>query len=214
VSDEPRLGALARVSIVVRFAGVIVLVSAGVVSSAGLGSPQSHDVAVQPLWQFSQSERDRLTSTYSLHPRSTAAHSPISHVLLAVAPIPTRSMPHPGTPLVSWSTGNGSPGRVTVTEGDSPERLFAIASAGTAGAPWIQADRSYVFRLYSIGGRLRLLATFHVRGRSSSSEIVAVPPTARGTPAEMNRVLQLAPFVVAAWLCVLLALHVRTKRDA
>jgi len=146
-----------RFSLVVGFAGVLVLASAAAAASADRAGSPALAATLQMQWLFGRGELGRLARAYSVRPRSPTGPAPTSHVLLTVAPIPTRSMPHPGTPLVRWSTGNGSPGRVTVEEGDGPERLFAIAAAGSAGAPWIQPDSSYVFRLYSIGARTRLL---------------------------------------------------------
>src|SRR5438552_18297707 len=91
---------------------------------------------------------------------------------LTVEPIPTATSRAPGTPQVTWSTGNGSPGLVTVSAGGAKEIVFSSGSEGTAPAPWISIGQSYVFRLYSdISGR-RLLALIKV-GHSTSTEIIA-----------------------------------------
>ncbi|MHB8234802.1 MAG: hypothetical protein ACYDHT_09140 [Solirubrobacteraceae bacterium] len=128
--------------------------------------------------------------------------------LLSVAPVPTSKAPSPGTPQVKWSTGNGSPGNVTVQSQHLKETVFGFGAEGTSAAPWIAAGQVYVFRLYSIGSGRRLLARLTV-GRGQPVSVVALAPTPRTTPAAVNRILQLAPFVWFAMFALLAAFYGR-----
>ncbi len=135
-----------------------------------------------------------------------------TRVELSVAPIPTTANPSPGTPQVSWSTGDGSPGQVTVTPEDAKEVLFTSAPEGTASAPWIAPGRTYVFKLYStISGR-RLLARLKV-GQAPALAIVAIPPSPGRTSALVDRMLQLFAFGSIVLLALLTAMHVRDARS-
>lgn len=137
-----------------------------------------------------------------------------SGVRLSVTPIPTLSHPSVGTPMVTWSTGDGSPGLVTVATIGTRETLFAEAPDGTEAAPWIAPGRVYVFRLYSIVSGRRLLARLAV-GRASAAQIVAAPPHPRITSPLVDRLLQLLSFAALCLLGVLGVLYVRElRRDA
>jgi hypothetical protein len=135
-----------------------------------------------------------------------------TEVVLSVAPIPTAADPSPGTPHVTWSTGNGSPGEVTVSSAGSKEALFASGPDGSASAPWISAGRSYVFRLYSIVSGHRLLARLKVGQEKAAAELVAVPQKPRITSPVVNRLLQLLAFGSITVLTLLAAMHVREVR--
>jgi hypothetical protein len=132
-------------------------------------------------------------------------------VILSVAPIPTLAHPDPGTPQVAWSTGDGSPGLVTVTPEGGTETLFAASSEGSSVAPWISAGRFYIFRLYSTVSGRRLLARFDV-GHAAAAEIIAVPPRPRLTSPVVNRLLQMLSFTVLAVLMLLTVMYVREVR--
>jgi hypothetical protein len=132
-------------------------------------------------------------------------------VLLSVAPLPTAANPAPGTPRVTWSTGDGSPGEVTVSSEGPKEVLFASASDGSAAAPWIAVGRSYVFRLYSTVSGRRLLARLKI-GRAAALEVVALPQSPRSTSPVVDRLLQLLSFGALILLGLLSAIYVRDVR--
>jgi hypothetical protein len=136
---------------------------------------------------------------------------------LSVAPIPTATDPSPGIPQVSWSTGNGSPGEVTVSFSGTKETLFAQGPEGTTPAPWISAGTVYVFRLYSTISRRRLLARLAV-GRGEQLDVLALPQTPRMTSPVVNRVLQVLPYCILALVMLLAALYLadlrRPSKDA
>lgn len=134
-----------------------------------------------------------------------------TRVTLSVAPIPTAANPAPGTPQVRWSTGNGSPGLVTVAPNGTKELLFSSGSEGSAPAPWIAPGQSYVFRLYSLVSGRRLLARLKV-GRTTAVAVVALPPSPRITSAPVNRLLQVLSFAAVLLLAFLAAVYVRDLR--
>jgi hypothetical protein len=135
-----------------------------------------------------------------------------TRVKLSVAPIPTTANPSPGTPQVSWSTGDGSPGQVTVTPEGAKEVLFTSASEGTASAPWIAPGHTYVFKLYSTTSGRRLLARLKV-GHAPALTIVAIPTPPRRTSALVDRLLQIFAFGSVVLLALLTAMHVREARS-
>ena len=113
---------------------------------------------------------------------------------------------------MSWSTGNGSPGIVTVDSGGSKEAFFAWATEGSSSAPWLSANQAYVFRLYSVAPRRRLLARLRV-DKTTSLEIVGLPQAPTMTSLVENRLLQLLPFGFAAALALLATMYVRELRN-
>ena len=69
-----------------------------------------------------------------------------------------------GSTTIEWSTGDGSLGRVYVSQDGAPERLFAEGSKSSADANWITNGSTYEFRLYSWGKSPTLIATTTVTG--------------------------------------------------
>jgi hypothetical protein len=138
-----------------------------------------------------------------------AAHSEIQ---LSVTPLPTAANPSTGTPQVTWSTGNGSPGIVTVSSSGLKETFFAWSPEGSAAAPWLSADHAYVFRLYSIAPKRRLLARLQV-DKTAFFESVAQSQAPNMTSAAENRLLQLLPFGFAALLVLLTTMYIREVRN-
>jgi hypothetical protein len=53
------------------------------------------------------------------------------------------------TTTITWNTADGTEGQVYVSVDGSPEAMFAAASQGSAPAPWIQAGKTFEFRLYA-----------------------------------------------------------------
>jgi hypothetical protein len=134
-------------------------------------------------------------------------------VALSISPVPTLAHPTTATPQVAWSTGNGSPGLVTVTAAQGRETLFTTGPDGTASAPWIVPGREYVFRLYSTVGGRHLLAAVKV-GRTVISTVLAPPSKPTLTPAAVNRLLQLLPFFALVLVAVLTARYaLELRRD-
>jgi hypothetical protein len=68
-----------------------------------------------------------------------------------------------GTTTISWTTGDGSNGQIYVSADGEPEQIFATAPKGSADAAWIQAGKSYEFRLYG-AGHAKLLGKVVVTG--------------------------------------------------
>lgn len=135
-------------------------------------------------------------------------------VVLSVAPIPSVAKPSPGTSQVTWSTGNGSPGNVTVTANGGKETLFAYGSEGTIPTPWLSAGNAYVLRLYSIAPRRRLLARLRI-DKTATLTVVGRPLAPMMTSPAVDRVLQLISFgwiAVAALLASIYVIEVRRDR--
>jgi hypothetical protein len=132
-------------------------------------------------------------------------------VLLSVAPIPTVANPAPGTPKVTWSTGNGSPGEVTVSVNGGKEVLYAASAKGSSTAPWISAERAYVFRLYSRGAERRLLARLKVG--QPAAVIVSLPHAPPTTSPIINRLLQIFSFGGVLLLALLTAMYIGETRQ-
>jgi AhpD family alkylhydroperoxidase len=123
------------------------------------------------------------------HAAVSAAQSG-TKVQLSIAPIPTAADPSPGTPRVTWSTGDGSPGLVTVGAA-----VFASGPSGSAEAPWIAAGQVYEFRLYATGSGRRLLARLTIgTAAAAQTDVLAPPRSPRDTPAAVDRLLQMLPF--------------------
>lgn len=73
---------------------------------------------------------------------------PRGEVALTASPNPIPAGEGLGTTTITWSTGDGSVGRVFVSRDDEPESDFAVGPEGTKEAPWINAGSRYEFRLY------------------------------------------------------------------
>ena len=89
----------------------------------------------------------------------------------ALAPTITAS-PNPvtigeglGTTTITWNTGDGTTGRVYVSEDGAPETLFTEGPTGAAPAPWIQAGKTFEFRLYAGTEHAKVLAKTQVTSR-------------------------------------------------
>lgn len=134
-------------------------------------------------------------------------------VQLTVAPIPTAEDPSPGTPRVTWSTGNGSPGRVTVASAGGGDTEFAWGDSGSAEAPWIKSGRAYEFRLYATAFGRRLLARLKVGSDGAPrTDVLALPPRPRDTPEVVDRLLQVLPFAGLVALGLLATSWLREAR--
>jgi hypothetical protein len=83
-----------------------------------------------------------------LVPPTAAGHRSPS---LTASPNPVPAGFRLGRTEVSWDTGDGSPGRVTVSVDGSQETLFAAGARGSSRADWIDSGADYRFRLYRDG---------------------------------------------------------------
>lgn len=72
-----------------------------------------------------------------------------SAALLGATPNPVPDGVGAGATTISWSTGDGSPGRIYVSVDRGPEQLFAGGPEGSQDAAWIGTGTTYEFRLYS-----------------------------------------------------------------
>lgn len=81
-------------------------------------------------------------------PASPVATGPFD-ATLAADPNPVPLGEDAGKTTISWQTADGTTGEVYVVTNSNPETLFAKGSKGRAEAPWIVADSTYEFRLYS-----------------------------------------------------------------
>jgi hypothetical protein len=118
-----------------------------------------------------------------------------------------------GPPQVTWSTGDGSPGLVTLAVAGGAQTTLARAAAGSRPLPGIPAGAAYVVRLYSLRPARRLLATATAGGGPArpggDQPAQRHPPRA---PALERRLLQLLPFAGALGLAALALACLR--RDA
>jgi hypothetical protein len=97
--------------------------------------------------------------------------SPASPAASAAATITASPNPVPagegaGTATITWNTGDGTAGQVYVSVDGGPEAIFSGRSSGSVAAPWIQAGKTFEFRLYAGTEHARVLAKTEVaRGK-------------------------------------------------
>ena len=70
-----------------------------------------------------------------------------------------------GTTTITWNTGDGSVGQVYLAKDVEPEAAFASGPPGSAAAPWIEAGKTYEFRLYAGTEHTKMLAKTRVTGQ-------------------------------------------------
>jgi len=70
-----------------------------------------------------------------------------------------------GTTTVTWNSGDGSAGQVYISMAGEPEAIFASGPPGSAAAPWIEAGKTYEFRLYAGTEHVKMLAKTQVTGQ-------------------------------------------------
>lgn len=144
-------------------------------------------------------------------PTARASSGAGSGVALAVTPVPTAAHPTPGRSKLTWSTGDGSPGEVTVTPDGGKETLVVNEAEGSVPTPWVLAGHTYVFRLYSTASGRHLLARLEV-GHQAAAEVVALPRKPRITSSLVDRLLQLFAFGSILALAGLTVMNVRETR--
>ena len=84
---------------------------------------------------------------------------------LTASPNPVTTGEGPGTTTITWNTGDGTTGQVYVSEDGAPETLFTAGPTGSAPAPWIQAGKTFEFRLYAGTEHANVIAKTQVTGR-------------------------------------------------
>lgn len=84
-------------------------------------------------------------------------------VTLTATPNPVTCEGGRGT-TIAWSTGDGAPGQVFVSEDGEPEELFASGPEGRQDANWIEAGSRHDFHLYAGTDHLNRLASVTVYG--------------------------------------------------
>jgi hypothetical protein len=105
----------------------------------------------------------------SKHPEAeanTSAASPAaSAATITASPNPVPISEGPGTTTITWNTGDGTAGQVYVSEDGAPDRMFASGPSGSVAAPWIQAGKTFEFRVYAGTEHAKVLAKTQVTGR-------------------------------------------------
>ena len=97
---------------------------------------------------------------------NASAGSPAaSAATITASPNPVTTGEGPGTTTVTWNTGDGTAGQVYVSPDGAAEVIFAEGSTGSAPAPWIQAGKTFEFRLYAGTEHAKVLAKTQVTGR-------------------------------------------------
>lgn len=96
---------------------------------------------------------------------SSAASPAAPDATITASPNPVTTGEGPGTTTITWNTGDRTMGQVYVSEDGAPETLFAAGPTGSAPAPWIQAGKTFEFRLYAGTEHAKVLAKIQVTGR-------------------------------------------------
>ena len=96
---------------------------------------------------------------------SSAASPAAPAATITASPNPVTTGEGPGTTTITWNTGDGTTGQVYVSEDGAPETLFTAGPPGSAPAPWIQAGKTFEFRLYAGTEHTKVLAKTQVTGR-------------------------------------------------
>jgi hypothetical protein len=85
-----------------------------------------------------------------------------STATITASPNPVPVGQGPGTTTITWNTGDGSVGTVYLAKDGEPEAPFASGTPGSAVAPWIEAGKTYEFRLYAGTEHTKMLAKTQV----------------------------------------------------
>ena len=92
---------------------------------------------------------------------SPAARTPT----ITASPNPVTIGEGRGNTTITWNTGDGTTGRVYVSEDGAPETLFTEGPTGSAPAPWIKPGKTFEFRLYAGTEHAKVLAKTQVTCR-------------------------------------------------
>jgi hypothetical protein len=85
-----------------------------------------------------------------------------STVTITASPNPVPASQGPGTTTITWNTGDGSAGQVYVSVDGGTEASFAAGPPGSVAAPWIEAGKTFEFRLYAGTEHTKMLAKTQV----------------------------------------------------
>jgi hypothetical protein len=88
-----------------------------------------------------------------------------SAATLTASPNPVPAGEGAGTTNITWNTADGTAGQVYVSVDGAPESIFAGGPPGSAAAPWIEAGKTYEFRLYAGTEHAKVLAKTQVTGQ-------------------------------------------------
>jgi hypothetical protein len=88
-----------------------------------------------------------------------------STATITASPNPVHTGGRNGTTTITWNTANGTAGQIYVSVDGSPEGMFAAGSQGSTPAPWIQAGKTFEFRLYAGTEHATVLAKTQVTGQ-------------------------------------------------
>jgi len=72
-----------------------------------------------------------------------------SAATITASPNPVPTGGGPGNTTITWNTAGGTDGQVYVSVDGGPESIFTAGPSGSTPAPWIQAGKTYEFRLYA-----------------------------------------------------------------
>jgi hypothetical protein len=84
---------------------------------------------------------------------------------ITASPNPVPASQGPGTTTITWDTGDGGAGQVYVSTDGGPEVIFASGPPGSAAAPWIEAGKTFEFRLYAGTEHVKMLSKTQVTGQ-------------------------------------------------
>jgi hypothetical protein len=94
-------------------------------------------------------------------PASPAA----SAATITASPNPVPAGEGLGTATITWNTADGTAGQVYVSADGGPEAPFNGGPSGSVPAPWIEAGKTYEFRLYAGTEHAKVLAKTQVTGQ-------------------------------------------------
>ena len=106
---------------------------------------------------FAACEKSAVNVSTSSPAASTAA--------ISASPNPVPTSQGPGTTTITWNTGDGNLAQVYVSVDSGSETLFASSPQGSAAVPWIEAGKTFEFRLYAGTEHTKLLAKTQVTGQ-------------------------------------------------
>jgi len=96
---------------------------------------------------------------------ASAASPAAPAATITASPNPVTTGEGSGTTTLTWNTGDGTTGEVYVSTDGGPEALFGAGATGSAPAAWIQAGKTFEFRLYAGSEHAKVLAKIQVTGR-------------------------------------------------
>ena len=96
---------------------------------------------------------------------ASAASPAAPATTIMASPNPVITGEGSGNTTITWNTGDGSTGQVYVSEDGGPERLCVEGSTGSTPVAWIQAGKTFEFRLYAGTEHAKVLAKTQVTGR-------------------------------------------------